>query len=600
MTIKANRKENYGQYFTSTIVTEFMVKLLIQELKKGHILNNYKITELSVLEPAAGDGSFLKTLIKYGFKDITAIEIDDYSFNRLNKKFKDKIDIINSNFLGSSEKQKYCLIIGNPPYIGQNYASEIFQEYVQKYPICKEFFSGNMDLFYWFIHQAIRKLKPKGLLCFITTNYWIKKGEKTGIAKLKPHIIEECFLKTYVDLSNLKIFKDAPGQHNCIFILQKKNNEEKRNKTDKKIKIIQFKKHSKFQDYNSIFQLADFNYISYDSATTNQSLKKNGSWNLLYPEEVKVIIDKIENTYKNDSGRVLYLKDFFQIRNGIISIKDRVFILKENEDIIRKNGDFFLKIEKDHLKLNELEKNRLKKIYKGRAIRPYGFNEDDYLGWMIFFDKNEFGSNNFDPDKKYPVLMRYLYQFEDELKNTLIKCKESPRNWLFPRRGFKIHNLRNKSGIEYLEPYYENQKKIFFSYISKENVFGFARVPFYATSDTYFLHNDGKTADYLFLIAYLNSKLMKFIFYAKGLEIKRSKSKLENEIPIISYENLKTQEKRDIYKIIRKLSKELITNSSQDLEKIELYKKEIDKLIFNLLDLNEKIIDSLISKYYSK
>lgn len=600
MTIKANRKENYGQYFTSTIVTEFMVKLLIQVLKKGHILNNYKITELSVLEPAAGNGSFLKTLIKYGFKDITAFEIDDYYFNLLNKKFKDKIDIINSNFLGSSEKEKYYLIIGNPPYIGQNYASKIFQEYVQKYPICKEFFSGNMDLFYWFIHQAIRKLKPKGLLCFITTNYWIKKGEKTGVGKLKPHIIEECFLKVYVDLSNFKIFKDAPGQHNCIFILQKKTKEEKIKKIDNKIRIIQFKKSTKFLNGNSVFQLADFNYSSYDSAITNQSLKKNRSWNLLFPWEVKVIIDKIENTCKNESGKVIYLKDFFQIRNGIISIKDRIFILKENEDIIRKNGDFFLKIEKDHLKLNEFEKNRLKKIYKGRAIRPYGFIEDDYLGWMIFFDKNEFQSDNFNPDKNCPVLMRYLYQFEDELKNTLIKCKESPRNWLFPRRGFKIHNLRNKSGIEYLEPYYENQKKIFFSYISKENVFGFARVPFYATSDTYFLHNDGRKADYLFLIAYLNSKLMKFIFYAKGLEIKRSKSKLENEIPIISYKNLKTQEKRDIYKIIRKLSKELITNSSQDLKKIELYKKEIDKLIFNLLDLNEKIIDSLISKYYSK
>ncbi len=599
MTLKASQKQNFGQYFTSTSITEFMVNLVMEEFKEENKLDDFIVLNLSLLEPAAGDGAFLETLIEYGFKNITAFEIDKYYYNMLKNKFGNNIKLKNSNFLESSEEEKYDLIIGNPPYLGQNYASEIFQGYIRKYPICKEFFCGNMDLFYWFLHLGIRKLRPGGLLCFITTNYWIKKGEKTGVAKLKPHIIEECFLKTYVDLSNLKVFKDAPGQDNCIFILQKKNNEEKTNKIDKKIKIIQFKNSSKFQDCNSIFQSADLNCISYDSAITNQNLKKNGSWNLLFPWEVKVIIDKIENTCKNESGKVIYLKDFFQIRNGIISIKDRIFILKENEDIIRKNGDFFLKIEKDHLKLNEFEKNRLKKIYKGRAIRPYGFIEDDYLGWMIFFDKIEFQSDNFNPDKKYPVLMRYLYQFEDELKNTLIKCKESPRNWLFPRRGFKIHNLRNKSGIEYLEPYYENQKKIFFSYISKENVFGFARVPFYATSDTYFLHNDGKKADYLFLIAYLNSKLMKFIFYAKGLEIKRSKSKLENEIPIISYENLKTQEKRDIYKIIRKLSKELITNSLQDLGKIELYKRDIDKLIFTLFDLNEKIIDSLISKYYS-
>lgn len=164
MTIKTNRKENYGQYFISTIVTKVMVKLLIQELKKGHILNNSRVSELSVLEPAAGNGSFLNTLIEYGFKNITAFEIDEYYFNLLNKKFRDKIDIKNLNFLESSEEEKYDLIIGNPPYLGQNYASEIFQEYVQKYPICKEFFFGNMDLIYWFIHQAIRKLKQKNCI----------------------------------------------------------------------------------------------------------------------------------------------------------------------------------------------------------------------------------------------------------------------------------------------------------------------------------------------------------------------------------------------------------------------------------------------------
>ena len=131
-----------------------------------------------------------------------------------------------NNFLGSNTTDKYDIIIGNPPYLGQNYNAPVFQEYVRKFPICKRFFVGNMDLFYFFIHLGIEKLNPGGFLSFITTNYWITKSQKTGIKFLKPHILNECFLVQYIDLSTLKIFEDARGQHNCIFVLQKKNSQE--------------------------------------------------------------------------------------------------------------------------------------------------------------------------------------------------------------------------------------------------------------------------------------------------------------------------------------------------------------------------------------
>lgn len=36
------------------------------------------------------------------------------------------------------------------------------------------------DLFYWFIILGILKLKPRGKLSYITTRYWLDKGEKTG------------------------------------------------------------------------------------------------------------------------------------------------------------------------------------------------------------------------------------------------------------------------------------------------------------------------------------------------------------------------------------------------------------------------------------
>ena len=598
MTLKTSQKQNYGQYFTSSSITEFMANLVLEEFKVDKNLNAFLVSRLSILEPAAGDGAFLETLIEYGFKNITAFEIDKYYYNLLKNKFGNNIKLKNSNFLEASEEPKYDLIIGNPPYLGQNYASEIFQDYVSKYPICKEFFCGNMDLFYWFIHLGIRKLKPGGLLCFITTNYWIKKGEKTGVKKLKPHITDECFLKIYVDLSDLKVFHDAPGQHNCIFILQKKTEDEKKNKIDKKIKIFQLNKRINNFKRNKGYNLINQDWTSYFSALTNLDLKQNGNWNLLYPENVKKIIEIVESSCKNNAGKVLRLKDFFQIRNGIITIKDDIFILKENKNLRIENDIYYIKIGEKFSKLNEFEKIRLKKLYKGRCIQSFTFNNKDYLGWMICFDKREFQSRSFDPLKTYPNLIRYLSQYKDELKKTLVKCKESPDYWLFPRRGLKIHKLRNVNGVKYLELYYQNEKKIFFSYISNENVFGYTTKPFFATSDTYFLHNDGLRADYEFLIAFLNSKLMKFIFYAKGLEIKRSKSKIENEIPIISYEILKNQKQKETIKKIRENSKEIITIFNKNSAQVNKYIRENDKLIFGLFDIEESIIDDLIVKYY--
>lgn len=590
MTIKANRKQNYGQYFTSSSITEFMVQLVMDEIKSNSRLKNLDVSDISVLEPAAGEGAFLETLLSNDFENITAYEIDNTIYEKLIDNFGNAVLVNNHNFLESSEEEKYDLIVGNPPYLGQNYASEIFQEYCNKYELCKEFFCGNMDLFYYFIHAGIRKLKPGGLLCFITTNYWVKKGDKTGIKKLKPHIIEDCLLNMYIDLSNLKVFKEAPGQHNCIFILQKKTDEEKMNRLDKKIKIIQFKK-SKGSLEGALLER---NYLSYDCAITNNELKKNGIWNLLYPEVVEKVVDKIESFCKYQNGKTLCLKDFFQIRNGIISIKDDVFILREKDNLVVKNGEFYVKINGSLHKLNDFEKDRLKKLYKGRCIIPFGYNEDDYLGWIIFFDKREFQSESFNPYKKYPVLMKYLSQYESELRKTLIQCKESPENWLFLRRGFKVHNLRNKKGNQYLESYYEKAKKIFFPYISKENNFGFTTGSFYATSDTYFMHNDGIKADMYFFIAYLNSKLIKFVFKAKGLEVKRSKSKIENGIPIISVESFTNQNQRELYNEIKLLSIEITRNPKQNLRVLE----KIDSLMFHLFEIDEDLINQLLSTYY--
>ncbi|MFW9879378.1 MAG: Eco57I restriction-modification methylase domain-containing protein [Candidatus Thorarchaeota archaeon] len=570
------RNDTIGQIFTPDYVAEFMVKNIISFIKDL----NKNSQDLSVLEPSVGEGIFLKHLLQNKFSNIFAYEMDLTLKEFLLKSFP-TVNFRFDNFFGSEKGEKFDIIIGNPPYLGQNYNASVFQDYISKYPICAEYFVGNMDLFYYFIHIGIEKLNPGGIISYVTTNYWISKSQKTGIKFLKPHILNECYLLQYIDLSCLKIFEGAKGQHNCIFVLQKKTEKEKLKKKNKEIQIIQIlrdndsKKSHKLHNKRIFKDLIENRtspyFRRYNSVLTNNDLSQDKSWNLTYPEEVKTIVDKVEN-YCNSNGKILKLKDFFIIRNGLILINDNIFILKEGKELSIENDGWYLKVNRDYNKLNETEQSRLKKVYKSKSIKRYGHNSEDLASYIIYFNKNEFKyqnpiKRNRSLEQKYPTLTKYLKQYKTKLQEILINAKEKPEDFYYPRRGSFIRRLE-KDGIEKLvdlEPYYEESPKIFLKYISKENIFGFSTDPYYATSDTYFLWPlVNIEIDYLFLIAYLNSTIVSFLFKAKNINIKRSKTKLEHGLPIPHLGNFKNEDKYIIIDLIKLLTFRIVEHSEKN------------------------------------
>ena len=630
MAVKNNESSSnrtIGQIFTPKYIAEFMVKNIIRVLKT-HCYDSHdslKLNELKVLEPATGQGIFLKVLLENDFRDITAYEIDG-SLRKCLESTYPEVSFKFTDFLSSSIEEKYDLIIGNPPYLGQNYNSSVFRDLIKNYYICEKYFIGNMDLFYYFIHLGIEKLNPGGFLSFITTNYWITKSKKTGIKYLKPHIIEECFFLEYYDLSRLNVFKDAQGQHNCIFILQKKMKQHKDNHINKPIQVYQYR--------NDLKLIEDFSmqsFMTYRSGLANSDLSRDSSWNLLYPTEIKEVVEKIESFCKKKNGTLSLLKDLFIVRNGLILIKDDIFILKEDKNLQISKDEVFINIENTYKKINNNEKARLKKLYKGKSIRPYGYDRENFYGFLIYFPKDHL---KFTPlQKKYPNLIKYLSLHQKELEQTLKNAKEDPNNIYYPRRGGSIlifDENGNQKKVD-LEPYYEFRPKIFFPYISDKNVFGFCSSSYYATSDTYFLwpKDNNSDIDYPFWLAYLNSSLVTFLFKAKNVVIKRSKTKLENNLPIPNLLNFQTNKQMEMITLIRYLSKQMIelnTSRNSVLSRKErneivdyllihdenfnkfidytykvdpiFIKKIIDNLFFRLFNLDENDIDYLTKKYY--
>ena len=91
-------KNRYGQYFTISLIADFMVSLISHD------------KDSRVLEPSCGKGVFLDSLQKYSFTNLSAYEIDTtldtkHSFIKY------------ESFLSVPTSEKYDVIIGNPPYI---------------------------------------------------------------------------------------------------------------------------------------------------------------------------------------------------------------------------------------------------------------------------------------------------------------------------------------------------------------------------------------------------------------------------------------------------------------------------------------------------
>jgi hypothetical protein len=213
--------------------------------------------------------------------------------------------------------------------------------------------------------------------------------------------------------------------------------------------------------FNYLIQNSNSKYIrKFISALTNNDLNRVGNWNLVYPWEIKLIVDKIEN-YCEMNGKISTIRDYFIIRNGLILINDNLFILKEGKELKIENDDYYVLVNGNFMKLNDIEKRRLKKVFKSKSIKPYGYIHEDSIGYLLYFNKNELYQKssikrNTLLEQKYPALTKYLKQFEKKLRKILINAKENPEDFYYPRRGSFIRRSEDDGKVKVvdLEPFY--------------------------------------------------------------------------------------------------------------------------------------------------
>ena len=186
-----------GQFFTRDREIDFMIGL-----SKQPALSN---KTGSILEPACGNGAFLKKLPERAI----GLELDHTIAPK---------QALVMNFFDLSDHTKFATVIGNPPYVANDKIHPETREKAEAF----ESWSGKTNLFVIFIEKCLNHLEEDGELIFIVPSIFLKA---TSCSSLNKRMYSEG------GITDLALFGDttpfgkdsAPEHETCIFRYEKGN-----------------------------------------------------------------------------------------------------------------------------------------------------------------------------------------------------------------------------------------------------------------------------------------------------------------------------------------------------------------------------------------
>ena len=174
--IKLEHRKKYAQFFTPEGISDFMASWILDGLKG----------KIKVLEPAFGLGVFCRSLHKLNSEiTVEGYDIDKviYSYAKGNfKDRRDKVHIINENYLTSSWSKQYDGIICNPPYLK-------FHDYdnTTLIPIVNNtmhtHLNGFTNIYSLFLLKSIYQLKQGGRLAYIVPSEFLNADYGVEVKK---------------------------------------------------------------------------------------------------------------------------------------------------------------------------------------------------------------------------------------------------------------------------------------------------------------------------------------------------------------------------------------------------------------------------------
>lgn len=393
----------------------------------------------------------------------------------------------------------FDIIMGNPPYLGEKSHKAVFQT-LRAQPFGSRYYEGRMDYFYYFVYKALELLKPEGMLCYITTNYFTTAD---GAKKLRNFLKHNGSFISVVNFNDAILFKDAMGQHNATYIYEK-------NKSVSKVSLFYPKARTSSLEAlkNSIINGYTNDKWQCESIESTRLYNESGHISLVPLDAHERVLEKISKTLSADGSlkNRLRLGEAFHVQQGIVSGFDKlkqqgVFVLSQAE--IDANADL---------------KPYLKAFYKNKQVRRYRVLKPAHHG-ILYLD----GKEAHLPE----VVEKHLMPYQERLLKRR-EVQKGIRPWYalqWPRESWRFEG-----------PLIATPQRAFV------NVFAYEPNDLYGSADIYYISPKNRHSwvkeSTLFMTGYLNSLV---VFYWLHLKGKRKGSMLElyasplKEVPILDF-----------------------------------------------------------------
>ncbi|RDK87380.1 type IIG restriction enzyme/methyltransferase [Marinirhabdus gelatinilytica] len=425
-------------------------------------------------------------------------------------------------------------IIGNPPYIKERDAKDIFAP-IRKSPKWQEYLQGKMDLWYFFLHQAFNIADKNAYISYITNSYWVKSD---GSKNLINRIFNEKTLNEIIYFDDYPIFEEVSGKH----MIHSYFNSLITNDYEVKLVLVDTKDFSKDINKETVLHY------------NNKEILNNDSINL----------DVSSSTLFNDC---IELGELYNTSVGIQESSDKVASKNIPTELEYKfkggEGVFVInKNEVENLELNEEEKKILKPYLNTHNVVKYGINfSDEYL---IFSDKK---IREQIKENIYPNLKKHL----DNVTH-FVTSSNAP---------YGLHRDRSSKVNPFDIP------KLICPGMFKFPHFTYDDKQYYVGFSFSVIWQKNKDYDLKYLLGIMNSKLGEYWFNTNGK--KRGVGvdigvKVFRQFPV---KKASLQEQETIINLVDKVLSIKIENPNIDTKSFE---NEIDQMVYKLYGLTAEEI----------